>query len=589
MKRWGIWVGVGIVLLAVVALIGWASAYMPPLTDSASEAWSRGKILGVTPVNVRVDVQTAPDGGVFLCWIDLNDRLHVAKVGIRGQVIWDRTPVLGTDVPRDPKLFVGPDGEIHLLWREMGGERSLLAYVQLNSAAAVEVAPFFFSPVGDQAQSPDVALNPRGEIEVFWSGQAGIYHTTISAAGETLDDPALLVEDGERVSMRMDQQGIVYLAWLQSQGTDKIVYHASFDPDQQELREAEEMTRLSFSPGQTVQCLAVGLDTDTGYVLWVIQDMKYVASSAQYAFFPLGIPRQKRIRDLELDTGGNPLSLWTVRGQSEALLIALTETIMTEDGPQLQVGLATLHGEQSPPADQAWATGGSRISGDLRLVDSIFGDWAGNLPAFQGDWAGNLPAFQGDLPEQYIVTASERPSLRPSLVVDERGNMHLTWLESGGFGIYRVAYASTTAEVKEIYARPTLWDVTDQALGLAMKFFMAVGLTPVLVIYWSMAPLAWVLIYIVIVGREYLTSTGAWVALGIAVLLEVVSTYLYYPHQSRMPPPLQGSAPLATAAFGLLMAWLYLRKREEKSLFAAFFVFAIVHGMLQVMCFVLVR
>jgi hypothetical protein len=576
MKRWGLWVGVGIVLLAAIALIGWGGAYIPPLTSSASEAWSRGKILGVTPVNVRVDVHTAPDG-IFLCWVDLNDQLHMAQLGTRGQVISERTPALGTDVPRDPQLAVGPGGEIHLIWRETGGERSLLTYAQLNSTFSVRVDPFFISPVGDKAQSPNLAFNRRGEIEVFWSGQAGIYHTTLNAAGETLGEPVLLVEDGEEVSVQVDQKGIFHLAWLQTLGANKAIYFASFDPDRRDLSQPEGMVQLVLKAGQTVPSLSVGIDTDTGYVLWVIQDSKSVFSKAQYAFFPLEIPRQKKIRDLELDAGGNPQGLWPVRGQFETLLIALTETVMTEDGPQLQIAIVPLHGEQTS-GDQAWAMPGSRASGNLKLVVSGF-----------RDLGAASQAVQDDLSDQYIVTASERPSLRPTLVIDESGEMHLTWLESGGFGRYQVAYASTAAGVKEVYGRPTWWDVANRVLEIAMHFFMAVGLTPVLAIYWSLVPLGWLLLYLFVAGREHLTTPGAWVAFGIAILLEMTSTYLYYPHRSRMPPLLQWSAPLGTAAVGLILALLSLRRREEKSLFGAFFVFAIVHGILQVMCFVLVR
>ena len=109
--------------------------------------------------------------------------------------------------------------------------------------------------------------------------------------------------------------------------------------------------------------------------------------------------------------------------------------------------------------------------------------------------------------------------------------------------MYRVAYASTAPEVREAYNRLTVWDVTDRALGLAIKLFMAVGLTPVLAIYWSLFPLGWLLVYLLLTGREHLTTPGTWVALGISVVLEVVSTYLYYPHRSRMPPALQWIAP----------------------------------------------
>jgi len=592
MKRWGYWIIAVVAVLAMVALIGWAGAFVPPLVPSASEDWSRGRILGVMPVNVRVDARPAPDDGMFLSWVDPNDRLHVARLGTRGRVVSDRTLALRADVPREPQLLVGPgpENDIHLIWRETGDGRSLLTYARLNGAALVQAGPHLLSRAGDRVESPNIAFNHRGGVEVLWSGQAGIYWATLSAKGEVQGEPILLVEDGEAASVQADHEGILHLTWLQSMGTNiRAVYYASLDPERSSLSQPEEMTRLFLRAGQAVQSLVIGMDADTGYVLWVIQDMKYVTSSAQYAFFPLEIPRQKKVRDLQLDRGSNPSSLWAARGQYETLLVALTETIMTEDGPQLQVVVLTLRGEQMP-GQQAWATVEGRRSwmiGPIALHAPLqIARYASNRQSR----ALNSEFAQPGWPEgQVIVTASDRPSLRPTLAVDAQNNLHLTWLETGGFQVYRVAYASTASGVKEAYNRLTVWDVTDRALGLAMQFFVAVGLTPVLVIYWSLAPLGWLLLYLLFSGREHLTTAGTWVALGVSVLLEVVSTYLYYPHRSRMPPALEPIAPLATAAVGLLPMMLYLRKRDEKSLFGAFFVFAIVHGLLQVICFVLVR
>jgi hypothetical protein len=604
MKRWGYLVLLAGGLVAAIALIGWARAYAPPLIPSASEDWSRGRILGVMPVSVRVDVQPGSDG-VVLTWVDPNDRLHVAKLGARGQVVSDQTPSPESSTPREPRLLVGPENDIHLIWRETDGGRSALTYSRLDSRGSVQVGPVLLSQVGDKAESPNIAFNRRGEVEAFWCGQAGIYWTTLGAKGQKQSEPLLLVEGGKAVNVQVDQEGLFHLTWLQDEGAnEKTIQYASLDTEQGELSQPEQITRLFLNPGQTVQSLVIGMDSDTGYILWVIQDMKYVTSSAYYAFFPLEIPRQKRVRDLELENGGNPLSLWAVRGQYETLLVALTETVMTSNGPQLQIGLFTLRGEETP-GQQAWATDGDQGSGNPRSGElagrvswiRVASPIALHVPLRVLGYADNsqfaVPDSQrlqsGWAEGQYIVTASEHPSLVPSLIADAQGNLHLSWLETGGFGSYRVAYASTAPGVKNAYNRLTLWDVTDRALGLAVQFFQAVGLTPVLAIYWTLLPLGWLIVYLLITGREHLTTVGTWVAFGVSVLLEVTSTYLYYPHRSRMPPVLQGTGPLVTAGVGLLIAMLYLRKREEKHLFGAYFVFAIVHGLLQVMFFVLVR
>ncbi len=579
MKRWGYWIVIGMALLAVVALIGWAYTYIPLMTACASEEWSRGRLLGATPVNVRVDIQAASDGGAFLTWVDLDNRLRVVRLGTRGRVVAERTPALGTDVPREPRLLVGSEDEIHLIWRETGGSRSLLTYAQLDDAASVQAGPLLLSPVGDEARSPCLAFNRRGEVEVFWAGQAGIYHVTLSAEGEMQGEPVLLVEDGRDVGVQVDQAGIFHLAWLQNTGSRlRAIYYASFDPERNNLSQPEEMSSVFLRGGQFVQSLDVGIDTGTGYILWVVQDLRDVVSSAQYAFFPLEIPRQKKVRDLQLDGGGNPMSPWAVRGQHETQLVALSETVMTPGGPQLQIGVIALRGEQSPGDYARDVSPISSPSPWVQVANPIA------LHVLSAQYA------QGDWPDdQYIVTASERPSIKPSLAVDAQGDLYLSWLETGDFGIYRVAYASTAAGVKEVYNALTLWDVTDRALDFAIKLFLAVGLMPVLPIYWSLVPLGWLLVYHLVTGRESLTVPGAWVALGIAVVLEVTSTYLLYPHRSRMSPALQWTAPLATAAIALLVAMLAVRKRDEKPLLGAFFVFAICYGLIQTLLFVLLR
>jgi len=569
MKRWGYWVVIAGVLIALVVLIGWANAYVPLMTSRASETWSRGRIVGTTPVSVQVDIRAASDRGMFLAWADLDGRLHVARMDARGRVVADWVPALDSDIPREPRFLVEPlesedDFRIHLVWRETGDSRSLLTYARLDSAGSVQVGPLPLSLPGDAAQSPHVAFNRRGGIEVFWVGNAGVYRATLSAEGEMQGEPALLAEDGEIVSVQVDRRGTFHIAWLQATDPrEKVIRYASLDPEQKDLSQPEEMDRVFLRPGQVVQSLTLGVDSDTGYVLWVVQDMKYVTSSAHYAFFPLEIPRQKKVRDLQLDEGGDPLSLWAMRGQHETLLVALTETIMTQDGPRLQIGVIVPQGERSP-GDFVWMAVGGQGSA---------------LAIAQGGWPE----------DQYVVTASDRPSLKPSLAADERGNLHLTWLETGGFGVYRVAYASTAAEVRAAYNSLTVWDITDRAMGIAMQLFLALGLTPVLAITWSLFPLMWLLGYHLVTGRENLSAPGTWAALGVSVLLELLFTYLIYPYRSSLPVALRWTLPLVAAVAALLLTAVYLRKQDERWLFGAFFVFAVAYGFFQVVCFVLLR
>jgi hypothetical protein len=605
MKKWGQWVVGGVIVLALAALVGWANAYTPLMTPRASEEWSRGRLLGVTPVSIGVDVQPIPDGGAFLTWVDLEDRLHVVRVGKRGQIVLDRAPALGTDVPREARVLLGSEDSVHLVWRETAEGRSVLNYARLNRMASVRAGPIALSRAGDDAQSPSIALNSQGEVEVFWVSQAGIYQVTLSAEGEVLDDPALLVERGRDVAVQVDRAGVFHLAWVQDVGSNVLsVFYASMSPEQRRLGQPEEMGKIFLRTGQRLQSLVLGLDADIGYVLWTIQDMKNISSDAQYAFFPLQIPRQKKVIDLQLDEGGNPLSLWAVRGQYETLLVALTQTIMTLDGPQLQIGVIPLH-EGQLLEDRLLAVAESRWSSRSRAefggVSSVWMSKVFRRPVFEplsSNFADGLvqslrtarrPQGEGWPGDQHIVTASDRPCLKPTMAVDAQGDLHLTWLEPGGFGVYRVAYASTAAGVKKAYNALTLWDVTDRVLGVTMQLFLAIGLTPVLAISWSLFPLMWLLGYHLVTGHESLRVLSARVNLSISMLLEVICTYLIYPYRSMMPVVLQWTSPLATGIVALLLTTVCLRKRDEKGLFESFFVFAVVHGLLQVVLFVLLQ
>jgi hypothetical protein len=564
MKRPVYWVIVAVVLVALAALVGWAATYSPLYSPSASEDWSRGRILGVTPVSVAVDIQLMPEGGVLLTWVDVDERLHVVQVGTRGQIVADRMPGLGAEAPREPRLLVGPGGEIHLVWLETVGGGSEVKYARLSDLFAVQAGPISLSLPGDASSSPHMAFNRQGEIEVFWVGEAGLYHVTLDAAGTVQDEAAVLAEEAEDVDVEVDAEGIFHLAWLEESGANtNLVWYACFNPEPEELSQPTEMGRVFLRSGQRVESLAVGMDSNTGYVVWALQDLRDVTSRGWFAFFPLDLPGLHRVSNLELDEAGNPLGLWVVRGPRERVLVALGATVVTEDGPQMQIAIIALGPEQAPASEVRATLGGEGTT----------------APLDAGGWVEN----------QYVVTSSERPALKPSLAVDAQGELHLAWLETGGFGVYRVAYASTASGVREAYNAITLWDVVDSVFGVAMRLFMVVGLTPVLAIAWIMLPMLWLIGYHFATGQETFERLGARVALGVAVFLELLSTYLVNPYRSSMPAALQWSSPIITTALGLLLAWAIERRRDEASLFGAFFIFALAHGFLQVAVFVLVR
>ena len=86
MKRYGRWILIGIVALTLAALAAWGSSQTPMVARS-SEAWSRGQVIGQTPVKRRVALQPASGGGVFLIWQNMEEQLELTHIGEDGKVL----------------------------------------------------------------------------------------------------------------------------------------------------------------------------------------------------------------------------------------------------------------------------------------------------------------------------------------------------------------------------------------------------------------------------------------------------------------------------------------------------------------------
>jgi len=152
--------------------------------------------------------------------------------------------------------------------------------------------------------------------------------------------------------------------------------------------------------------------------------------------------------------------------------------------------------------------------------------------------------------------------------------------------------------VKEVLNRVTLADVVDKGGDLIMVLFLVVGFTPV-VVAWLVLPLVWLLIFYLSTGEGELTTLGAWVALCVAMLIQLLAMIFITPGGRGLLPFLAISmprvAPLFTGRlFPILLAILglgamafYLRRSRSRSLFGAFFVFAFTVGILRLFIFVL--
>lgn len=570
-------IAVGVGLLALAALIAWAYSYVSPMTPRASKEWSRGRVVGRTVVNRPIALRPAPGGGVFLIWPDPEEHLRLVRIGPDGEKRLERVLEIGAQAARDPQLQVTPDGRLHILWREMGEPHATIRYALLEADGTLVGQPQVLSDPTHWAEgAPRLIQDRSGRLHALWADEVGIQWAVLSADGALLEGPVLLVAEGRSPAVQRDEEGLLHLSWQQWTGhNSRALYYATLDPQSGNLNNLEEMATVFRRTGQWVEGPALGLDPQTGYVLWSTVDMREVYYEGRYAFFPLELPRQKRINALQLQEGGNPRGICPLEGQRRPLLVALSETTPGSEWEpeQVQIAIVAL-AEERTPEYEIWGLAPWKIGGRRALSAQVPTPPATASPSGQ-------PAGQG-WEAEHIVTASSLPSLKPVLVMDERSYLHLAWLEPGGFDQYRVVYASTAPEVKQNYNALTLWDVVDVLFRRIFRLSFIVLVAVPMLVLWVLIPLGGLLIYHLVTGREELDTLASRLVLGVMLALEVALSLAFPPRSAAGWPPLRWVAPAATAAIAALISARILRDpdRVESLLFAWFFLFTGIHVLL---------
>jgi len=505
--------------------------------------------------------------------------MEMAHIGVGGKVLLDRVLPVGAGAARDPQLRVGPEGRLYLLWREEGESDGAVHYALLEGdGTPVEQPRTLSDPAYRVVDAPRLTLDGRGRLHALWADEAGIRWAVLAPEGTVLAGPTLLIPEGRSPAVQIDDRGWLHLAWQQRVGANtQGVYYAVLDPESGELSEPEEMAAVFLRTGQRIEGPAVGLDPETGYVLWAVQDLREVASRGRYVFFPLELPRQKRVKAMQLEQGGSPAGLYPLDGQRTVLLVALSEMVRGPEGrADPQIAVLVLVQDQMPEYE-VW--GLAQVGGEGRPALPAPAREIGAMGRGQGQESVAL-AWE----VEHIVTASGRPSVKPVLGVDDRSYLHLAWLETGGFGQYRVVYASTAPEVKRAYNALTLWDVVDAAFSTVLRLSVVVVTLVPMLILWALLPLAGLLVYHMVTGEEGVETVRSRLVLGGMLALEMALVFLFPPRVDVAWSSSRWVVPAATAA---VVTARVLRGRGDSLLFASFFLFTGLHGLLQLVVYFL--
>jgi hypothetical protein len=540
MRRSTRWIITSLVLAALVALAAWAYANPSMKIDRSSDEWSRGNIVGHTPTRMAVDLQPAPDGGVLISWSNSEGYLELAHIGIDGEVLWDRVLPVGTESARNPKLQVGSDERLHLVWREEEHPYHTIRYTILEADGTLMDQPQLLSDptrevFGDTYQ---LVFDAEGRLHVFWADSAGIQWATLSTEGVLLQAATLLVAEGRAPAAQLDSVGQIHLSWQhRADAYNCEIRYAVLDPQSGEVTNPETMVQIRVRFGQVIEGPTIGLEPEGGYLFWTIQDNRDVSNHSEYAYFPLDLPMQPQINSLPLRWGSDPITVHPLSDQQTPLLVAFSEQIGGYMNPTFQVALIALT---------------------------------------QGGASGT----------EDVITGSDDASLEPTLLMGSGSELHLTWLETSGFRTYDVVYASTSSEIMQAYNALTLTDVINIVFGGAMEFVSTAVLTIVPMLFmWAVGPLLVLVLYHVFSGEERLDLLQSRVMLVVLLALEVVLSIVLPPLQELTWAPLRWVAPLASAGAAAVITALTLRRREESQLFVAFFVFTGVYSLLHLLVY----
>ena len=539
MKKYGRWITVGVVVLFVAALVLRTNT-KSTLTPLVSETWSRGQILGQTSVKRAVTMRPAPDGGMYLAWSTVDGKIELAHVGMDGEVLMDRVLPVSTLQARDPQLQVGSDGHLQLLWREQSGGDAGIHYALLQADGTLVGQTGAVSKPGSRiSDAPRLVQGQDGRLHALWTDDDGVRWAALDDTGDVAAEPVLLIPEASSPRVRMDGEGRLHLTWQQKvRGSLVTIHYAILDPEQGELNGAEEIAEVQINGPLQLEAMALGLSQDMGYVFWSVYNTKFDSFTFQYASFPLDAPQNRRVVPWPLRSVEGVRAIAPLDGQQSSLPLVLSKRMMGEEQLDLRATLVTV-GEGQSGADEQ------------------------------------------------MLTAPSTAAMKPSLVADDRSNLHVAWLSAGGSEGFRVIYGSNSPEVIENYNALTFVDTFDVALDSVFRLSTAIVSLLVSLGLWAVVPVVGLMVYHLVTSEETLNTRRAQVAVLVAVVVVVLLSFVMPPRLGIDLdwPVLRWIVPAFSVVMTAVVTVSVVRRREEVHLFGVFFLFTIMYSLMQTVLF----
>lgn len=567
-------------ILALVIVMAGCEAGAPKTRKVLSE-WSRGQQVGLAGLNQPIYL-TAKDDQLHLVWVAVDGKaLHYVRLDDAGHVQVSTELQMGGAHVSDPKLLLHADGSCAALWTDNPNIPRALFYGQFLFDGHLVEEPTQLTPPEARVVSYAVAQSVDGSSDIFWADEipsdGGIHHLRLAADGKSVSEDRLLIPRAGNPTLQVGADGLIHLAWVEEPSArENEVYYAVFIPSSGEIGPASHVASYRTATGLVSYPPSLGLDEDTAYLFWALEQrgggLSPGEAHAYFVSFPLDNPQSSEPVMLDIPGVARP-----------------SYTSASGSLPYRQLASATAGWPSSVVYMPAPLNAQNKELG-VFLVGEVA---TSRQTSREVVWA----IFENGSLKGYQLTGKAGSALRPKGVVDQYGNIHLTWLNAGGFGQYDVYYASTSSTVKANLDQVTLQDRALDFLNSVWSLAPALGFFPPVLLLWTFASFIWVVVFYFVRVEGGMERRASQVAFVVAILLYLFSklflmpTVLFYaPFLERVPSDLQFIPVIGTPLITLLVAlgavWFYFRKREYRSLLACYLIFVSVDALLSLIIYV---
>ncbi len=251
----------------LLLLAACSSAPSTPTITPTPSAWNPPITLAQTP-QTDAPAILGTSGGLIAAWVGSDDRgVHqdIRRLNANGLSDIVTLPLPPTH-PYNQRLFLGVNGNIHLLWLDAGSnDQTALYEAVLTPNLTVSRGPVAVSD--GLALSYSAVSDGSGGLWVMWSGgllsEMSVYLRHIDDEGRPLLDAATIASNADSPALVRTNSGEVWGFWLSNGQLMRQRLNPSGDP--QALTSA-----VSLASGDRLNDVRAALDVSSAYFFWNI-------------------------------------------------------------------------------------------------------------------------------------------------------------------------------------------------------------------------------------------------------------------------------------------------------------------------------